>query len=214
MPLLARTVAIIGPDGSGKTMQAHLLTKRLQNAGYDARYVHSLYYLSDYVPWATWLRQRVGPRRMRTERRHYSRLMYLVRRILFILFGYWFALITILLVTSPSHDRIIVFDRYYQQFFFDIYGPAGSPLSRCLPQPQLTIYLDAEFDTLKPRLDAKDRSVDESYYESVTSVYTECVNANWLQLPAELPADVLHARIFEEVTHRFELDSIALSNSR
>lgn len=130
--------------------QARLLTERLQVAGYDAQYVHALYHLTDGIPYAHRLRERVGPRRMCTETRRTGpwRPLYLARWVLFGWVGYLFALGTIFLVSVRSRDRIVVFDRYYHQFLYDVYGPASLLLSRSLPQPWRTVHLDAELDTL------------------------------------------------------------------
>ena len=57
MPQLACMIAIVGSDRSGKTPQAELLVERLQTVGYDAQYVHALYYLSDKISYADRLRR-------------------------------------------------------------------------------------------------------------------------------------------------------------
>jgi thymidylate kinase len=75
----AHIVAIVGPDGSGKTTQAQLLTTRLQAAGYDAKYVHALYYFSDRIPYVNQLRQQVIEVTIQNQRRvvlrHFSNLI-------------------------------------------------------------------------------------------------------------------------------------------
>ncbi|WP_129113453.1 hypothetical protein [Halegenticoccus tardaugens] len=200
----ARTVAVVGPDGSGKTTQARLLTKRLRANGYDAQYVHALYYLTNPLPYDDRLRRRVGPRSTRTGRRSSYSPPYLARRFLFAWFGYWFALATVLIASVRVRDRIVVFDRYYQQFFYDVYGPVGLPLSRFLPQPWRMVYLEADLDTLRPRFDAVDRSIDERYHSAAIDRYDVCATDDWLRLPAELSVDRLHELIFEEIRYGIE----------
>lgn len=199
MPWTARTVAIVGPDGSGKTTQARLLVERLQAAGYEAEYVHALYYLSDLLPESDRLRRRVGPRKTRTHTRSTHGGSYLARRLLFGWLGYWFAVVTILFVSVRFRNRIVVFDRYYQQFFYDVYGPAAVPLAHALPQPWRTVHLDADLDTVRARLDAVDRTADEQYYVRAIDVYDACATDDWLRLRAETPITALHERIFEDL---------------
>ena len=202
----ARTVAIVGPDGSGKTTQARLLTERLQEAGYDAQYVHALYYLSDAVPRSNQLRRRIGPRKTRTQTRARYAPLYLARRLLFGWFGYWFALITIMFVSVRFRNRIVVFDRYYQQFFYDVYGPAARPLARAFPQPWRTVYLDADLDTLRTRQRAADRAVDDQYYIRAIDIYNACATDDWLRFDARLPVETLHERLFCEISRSVDAE--------
>lgn len=205
----ARTVAIVGPDGSGKTTQGRLLAERLRSTGYDTQYVHALYYLSDAVPYASQLRKQIGPRKTRTQTRPRYDPLYLGRRLLFGWFGYWFALITIAFVSVRFRNRIVVFDRYYQQFFYDIYGPAAGPLSCTLPQPWRTVYLVADLDTLRARLEPIDRAVDESYYARVIDVYEAYATDDWLRFHAERPVETLHGQIFEEIHRSIDAERVA-----
>ena len=202
MSQLARTVAIVGPDGSGKTTQAELLVERLRATGYDVQYVHALYYLSDGVPYAARLRERIGPRSTRTRGSGTYGPLYLVRRALFGAFGFWFALLTIGLVSVRSRDadRVVVFDRYYHQFFYDVYGPSSIPLTRLLPQPWRTIYLDADLTTVQTRMGAVDRAVDANYYTAVIDLYGDCVSDDWLSFGVESPVETLHEQIFEAIS--------------
>lgn len=205
MPQLARTIAIVGPDGSGKTTQAKLLVERLQVAGYDAQYVHALYYLSDNIPYADRLRKHLGPRKTRTQEPRYLPF-YLVRRVLFGLIGFWFALLTIALVSlqTRSKKEIVVFDRYYHQFFYDVYGTAAIPLSGLLPQPWQIIHLDADLATAQTRMDIVDQVVDKQYYATVIALYDECTTPRWLSFRAELPIETLHEQIFQTIKYRLD----------
>lgn len=203
MPQLPRTVAIVGPDGSGKTTQANLLVERLQAAGYDAQYVHALYYLSDTIPYADRLRRHLGPRKTRTQAPGHGPFS-LVRRALFGLVGFWFALLTIGLVSVQvrSKRQIVVFDRYYHQFFYDVYGPASLPLSRLLPQPGRMICLDADLTTVQTRMDTVDQAVDRQYYITVIDLYDECTTSRWLSFCADLPIETVHEQIFQAIRSR------------
>jgi GTPase SAR1 family protein len=196
---LAYIIAIVGPDASGKTTQANLLTERLQASGYDARYVHGLYYFSNIFPRANQFREKVGPRQLRTNRQDKEGALYRVFRTLFSWLGYLFALITILFVSVWHRDQIVVFDRFYHQFFYDIYGPMGVQLSRTLPTPWRVIYLEAEFDAIRPRLSTVDKSAANSYYEAVIDHYAICATEDWLRYRAELPISTLHNQIFDDI---------------
>ncbi|MDS0474521.1 hypothetical protein [Natrinema sp. 1APR25-10V2] len=215
MPQLARTIAIVGPDGSGKTTQAKLLTERLQAAGYDAQYVHALYYLSDNIPCADRLRRHLGPRKTRTQETEHG-LLYFVRRVLFGLVGFWFALLTIGMVSLQVRNRrqVVVFDRYYHQFFYDVYGSASIPLSRLLPHPWQMIYLDADLTTVQIRMDTVDQAVDRQYYATVIDLYDECATPEWLSFRAELPIETLHEQIFQAIWDRSGPDHLTTAAIR
>ena len=197
----AYTVAIVGPDGSGKTTQATLLVERLQSAGYDARYVHVLYYLSDRLPFANRLRSKFGPRKTRTDTSEAMGPWSLVRQVLFGIAGFWFALLTIAAVTLKyrNTDQILVFDRYYQQFFYDVYGPASVRLSQALPQPCRTIYLEADLATVQSRVGPADSAAEAQYYATVIELFTDCATPRWTVLRAELPVETLHNQIIEAI---------------
>lgn len=192
-----RTVAVVGPDGSGKTTQAKLLVERLRAAGYDAQYVHALYYLSDRFPYAERLRGRFGPRQTRTGSRGPTRLGSAVRRTLFGLFGLLFAVLTLGVVALQYRgaDQVVVFDRYYQQFLYDVYGPIGRPLTRLLPQPSRTIYLEADVETVRARADSADSAVETLYYTTVIELLDDCVASTWRTIPAERPVEAIHGEI-------------------
>lgn len=174
MPQLAHTIAIVGPDGSGKTTQAKLLVERLQAAGYDAQYVHALYHISDTIPSSDRFRRHFGPRKTRTQESGQSPF-YFLRRALFGLVGFWFALLTIWIVSIQVRNKrqIVVFDRYYHQFFYHVYGSASIPPSRLLPQPWQLIYLDADLPTVQARMDTVDQAVDRQYYRTVITLYDD-----------------------------------------
>lgn len=216
MPQLARTIAIVGPDGSGKTTQAELLVERLQAAGYDAQYVHALYYLSDNIPSADRLRRQFGPRKTRTQDLGTYGPFYLIRRALLGLFGFWFALLTIGIVSLKfrNRNRVVVFDWYYQQFFYDVYGPSSIALSRLLPQPWRIIYLDADLTTVQTQMGTVDRAVDGLYYATVIDLYDECATDGWLSFRAELPIETLHEQIFEAIRDGLDRDQIISRQQR
>ena len=213
MPQLARTIAIVGPDGSGKTTQAELLVKRLQVAGYNAQYVHALYNISDNLPFANRLRRQFGPRQTRTQNLETYGPFYFVQRALFGLFGFWFALLTIGIVSVDlrNRNRIVVLDRYYHQFFYDIYGSSSITFSQFLPQPWRMIYLDADLPTIQMRMGIVDQAVDELYYATVIDLYDDCATDGWLSFSAELPIETLHEQIFETIRNDLNRDQLTSS---
>ena len=102
----------------------------------------------------------------------------------------------------------MVFDRYYHQFLYDIYGSLSVPLSRFLPQPWQMIYLETELSTVQTRLGTADQAVDEQYYTTVIDLYDSCATDGWLPFRAELPIETLHKQIFETVRCEVDRDRI------
>lgn len=154
-------IAIVGLDGAGKTTQARALAEALRAAGHDATSVHPSNDLVALVPGGErikrplvdWLRRPTLASRA-------------IRRLLMVLLGYPFALLSILLARYRYRGRIVVFDRYRYQFLHDCYGPLAYALVHALPSPDRTVRLTADPRTLRDRTSGRDRERPREYYRA------------------------------------------------
>ena len=162
--------AIIGLDGSGKTTQATMLVDRLQKKGYDAIYVRPTYFLLshilklklDNIPF-------ISPRKDRAVKRECSgKKLSKVRTLLMAPLGYLYVLVTRFCMGIVSRNKIIVCDRYFYQFLYDLFGKSSNKVVRFLPKPDATFLLNTSLDVLYPRMQGSfDRTVCENYYIAV-----------------------------------------------
>jgi len=170
-------VAIVGPDSCGKTTQAKMLVDRLGNGGYKAVYVQPIFILLNILT-----RSRdndvalISPRKTRTSEMSESNnhgKRYLTKKLFMSLLGYPYALITyIFMKFYLSRNKIVVCDRYFYQFFFDLFGDFGKKIIRIFPRPDITFFLDGDLDLFYSRMnDSFDASVGRTYYTEVLNLY-------------------------------------------
>ena len=105
-------VAIEGLDGSGKTTQSKMLVERLKGAGYNAVYVRPLYAFIGEKS----ISGGISPRRARITGAN------IFKKIALGIAGYLYALACYLKMRlGPGRRRVAVCDRYFYQFFFDLF---------------------------------------------------------------------------------------------
>ena len=177
-PARMRLVALEGADGTGKTTQALLLVDRLQSMGFRATYVRPVFLMFD--PWehgSTKLAQIASPRirRLRTGRGgqgHPARLS--VVGILGRLLGYAYAMAFYgLLRARYRREEFVVCDRFFYQYFYDLYGPSAVKFARAFPKPNLMVWLDGTVETLRSRRrDGEAPADSRAYIESVVEMLT------------------------------------------
>lgn len=198
-------VAIEGIDGSGKTTQAKMLVKRLKEIGYDALYIRPVYLLVDFLK--IWRNNRdkqqtimFSPRKMRVnESRGIAKLakIYLLG-----IMGYLYSLLTyaFLKIRPKFRGKVIVCDRYFYQFFFDLFGESGVKVSKYIPKPDIVFYLYGNLDTLRSRMDNFDSSIDQEYYKNILFLYELVAKRDgFVRIDASLDAKVINNRILGEV---------------
>jgi thymidylate kinase len=189
-------VALVGLDGAGKTTQARLLTERLRDAGYEATYVHPSNDLISLVPGGESIKQRIVGWFDRP-----TLVSRATRRLCMVLFGYWFALISLALARYRYRNRIVVFDRYRHQFLYDCYGPLAPWLIRTLPVPQQTVWLTADLDTLIGRMSDRDRDTPRSYYRSAHRFHERLAETHgWARVKTDQPIDNIESELFYTIT--------------
>jgi dTMP kinase len=198
-------VAIVGIDGSGKTTQAKMLVRNLKSQGYDATYVEPVFFLlrllmkSDHER----LRSSVSPRNARkastTEETHGRSL---VVRIVTGTLGYLYAFLTYVILARKSFSsKVVVCDRYFFQFFYDLYGERAVSFIDVLPKPDITFFLQGQVVSLHSRMtDPSDAATSWDYFSEVDSMYDSlskryCFN----RVDAESEADLIGQELLEKV---------------
>ncbi|MFX0134622.1 MAG: dTMP kinase [Candidatus Hodarchaeota archaeon] len=88
--------------------------------------------------------------------------------------GCFYSFFSYLIMKYNYSDQktIIVCDRYFYQFFFDLFGRHGEKIVSIFPKPDITFFLDGELSSLSKRMnDIFDSKVDKNYYIDVIKYY-------------------------------------------
>jgi len=169
-----RIVAVVGADGAGKSTQAGLLESRLKARGYKATCVRPVFLLFD--PWRhkdhRGLARAVSPRlrrlgRLKGAANGGSRAGLTPR------LGYLYALASYAyLRLALRRWDFVVCDRYFYEFFYDLFGPAGGQVAKSFPRPDLTVWLDASVDRIQERAaERADEEPGRPYLEAIIDYY-------------------------------------------
>jgi thymidylate kinase len=88
------------------------------------------------------------------------------------LLGYLYGLASYaaLRLTQRTVD-IVVCDRYFYQFFYDLYGPSAWKVAGAFPRPDLVVWLDVGPEALADRLRGGPDGAEMSYLTSVIEFY-------------------------------------------
>ncbi len=89
-------------------------------------------------------------------------------------FGYLYAAITYCyLRTLLSKEEFIVCDRYFYQYFYDLFGPGGAEsIALSFPRPDFIIWLDGSIELICSRIDRQPCHEGEiGYLKSVIRTY-------------------------------------------
>jgi len=203
----ARIVAVVGADGTGKTTQVRRLSERLRAEGVRARSVRPVFLLFDPYrlsegggnstafpgsPRMSRLRQdgTRGGRRPRSP------------LLLTAVVGYAYALASYLALRwARRRSEVVVCDRYFYQFFYDLVGPAGSKLARSFPRPDLVVWLDARLETIVARSGPSPPDRPEvEYLSSVIEYYREIgERLDFRRIDAEMDETLVAEAIWDAV---------------
>ena len=170
-------MAIEGVDGSGKTTQAKMLVDRLKKDGYDAVYVQPIFILFNILARSNGSTVApISPRKIRTSQMSNSdkhRKKNFSKKLCMTLLGYPYALTTYLFIKFYlGRNKIVVCDRYFYQFFFDLFGNRSQNVIKFFPKADLTFFLDGNLDIFYSRMeDSFDASVSRDYYSEVINLY-------------------------------------------
>lgn len=160
-------IALEGMDGSGKTTQAKVLVQRLEYQGYKVKYVRPVYILADIIAKLGIKLNKYSPRKTRVQRNQKG------KKILLSFVGYLYAVVSYLLLILIGYKRIIICDRFFYQFFFDLYGNWFRIFLKIFPKPQITFLLSSDrLELFLSRMsDSFDVTVDNEYYNNILRMY-------------------------------------------
>ena len=167
-------VAIVGPDGCGKTTQAKMLLDRLKKGGYKAMYLQPVFVLLNILARSKDNHATpISPRRIHVSQMNSHKRLFSMRRIFLCPLGYLYALATYLFIKFYlGRNKIIVCDRYFYQFFFDLFGNFSEKVVRIFPKPDVTFFLEGDLELFYSRMDNSfDASVGRDYYTEVLNLY-------------------------------------------
>ncbi len=188
-----RLVALVGADGMGKTTQAELLTTRLRSCGRDAARVQPLLML--FNPWEgdpqSGLGRSLSPRLRRARADGSRRVVPSLRRLARALAGTAYAVGSyVFLRTRFRHQEIIVCDRYFYQYFYDLFGTLAKGLALTFPRPDLAFWLEGSPELIRERTADENLQGDwNPYYESLLTYYREiAAPLGFIRIDARAPA--------------------------
>jgi thymidylate kinase len=199
-------VAIEGVDGCGKTTQAKMLVDRLKKSEYETMYIRPVYLLLDSIRLRTPEKKKwASPRRAKVSavtNKNKTKKSVIIRRALMCLLGYPYALAIYIFMKLISRNNIIVCDRYFYQFFFDLYGQFCEKVLIFFPLPDITFFLDVDLDLFHSRMDNSfDASVDRVYYTNVIILYRKIAQKyGFNQIDANLDMKAINDVMFTHVT--------------
>jgi len=193
-------VAIEGIDGCGKTTQAKMLVDRLKKEEYETMYIRPVYVLLDLICLKGEDKKSVSPRRVRASNKKSS----VLQRVVMSLFGYPYAIVTYIYMKHTSRGKIIVCDRYFYQFFFDLFGKLSEKVIRIFPKADITFFLDGNLDLFYSRMKKSfDASVDRDYYTEVINLYRRISQKyGFVQIDANLERERINDIIFHTIKEK------------
>lgn len=200
-------VAVVGIDGCGKTTQAKMLVSNLKSMGYDAEYVKSEFLLLELLKGSGEEKviSRLSPRKARTgitaqENGGSSN----PKKALFGILGYLYALTTYLVISYHSRKKkIIVCDRFFYQFFYNLFEKRANRVIDLFPKADITFLLEGNLEILYSRMnDPSDKSTSTNYYSDVEEMFEEVSDKyDFIRVDASGNADLIGKELLERVVN-------------
>ena len=179
-----------------------MLADRLKKNGYEVAYVRPVYVLLGLIRLGGGDRNSVSPRRAHVSK-ILNKKLFRMRRALMSLLGYPYAIATyIFMKFYLGRNKIIVCDRYFYQFFFDLFGDWSKNIIKIFPRPDITFFLDGDLDLFYSRMgNSFDASVDRDYYTEVISLYRRISQKyGFIQIDANLNKEAINDVMFMHLT--------------
>ncbi len=203
-------IAIEGLDGCGKTTQSQLLVQQLRREGYNVSYVRPLYIIYTKILTLFELNSNsnlLSPRNIRTRAyssKRISSVVQIYKTIILTLFGYPYSMLNYFFMTYHSkRNCLLICDRYFYQFIFDVYGKSAQKVSRLFPKPDVAFYLKLNLDRLYLRMgNSFDKNVDKKYYMDVECYYENISQRNkFIPIDAKLSIGEINYIIRNHLTY-------------
>ena len=174
-------ICFVGIDGSGKTTHALALCRELSAKGINCMYVRPRYALLRFLPsifreWGdkhTYISPRniMIPSEIQKTRKvsRYVRIFKIPLTLFFLIYASFTYFLDIRPLLS---EFIIVCDRYFFDWLYNLWGKVATALTHLLPKPNLVVLLDIPVATALSRMhDIEDKSISPNYYRSLQSWY-------------------------------------------
>jgi len=200
-------IAIEGMDGSGKTTQAKLISKKLKKIGYEVEYVRTTYFLSDEI--SDFLGKNIkdklpSPRKRKVKKENSSKQNKKVENIIIKKLGFFYALFTILLIQIKYPEKIVICDRFFYQFFYDLYGDKTSKVLDLFPEPDKAFILTVDIKEARARMtDEFDKNTDGKYFEDLKKFFKYLSKEhNFNIIDSNDSIREVHKKIFNHLTKK------------
>ena len=180
-----------------------MLVERLNNCGYNCLYIRPVYLLWGVLPELISNKPPISPRRdiiCNKNRTRSTRFLYPLKCIL----GYSYALFSFVLMKSIYFDKILVCDRYFYQFLFDIFRNHSEAIIRIFPKPDILIFLEGNLDSIYLRMENPlDKTADRDYYEKIIDLYRKFRHhPNFYYISAEESKKTVGDNIFKIICNK------------
>lgn len=195
-------IVIVGIDGSGKTTQAKLLEERLKNEVCDCLYLNPVYFLYNFVTKHSKSENlAISPREVRVHKTnsYYDQLTKLAIMPL----GYIYAFASIFFISIRYRKKLVICDRFFYQFFYDLYGTLAEKLLKFFPRPDITIYLNGNLETFYSRMDSFDVKVEKEYYIGMMDLFDKLAETHeFILVNALLEKEKISEIVYQEIKRR------------
>lgn len=174
-----------------------MLTERLNAAGHQAAYIRPLFIFMKEGSAS----ERISPRRARVGGSNIG------KRVALGVAGYFYALACYFKMRfGMGRGKVIVCDRYFYQFFFDLFGRSGARVAAAFPKPDMVFFLSAELNTLYSRMTSvSDRAVDRGYYQETAKLFDLLSEKQgFIRVDASLSQEAVSDVIFKHLSGRLE----------
>ena len=202
-------VAIVGPDGCGKTTQAKMLLDRLKKGGYKAMYLQPVFVLLNILARSKDNHATpISPRSIHVSQMNSHKRLFSMRRIFLCPLGYLYALATyIFMKFYLGRNKMVVCDRYFYQFFFDLFGDWSENIIKFFPRPDITFFLNGNLDLFYSRMDSSfDASVGRDYYTEVLNLYRRISQKyGFIRIDANLNREAINDILFMHLIKEMEM---------
>ena len=174
-----------------------MLVERLKKNGYETTYIRSVFALLNLIRLREEDKNSVSPRRARVSEIS-NKKSSIIRKVFMASLGYFYALTTYIFIKLHYRNKIVVCDRYFYQFFFDLFGGRSENIIKVFPRPDIVFFLDGDLDIFYSRMgNSFDASVGRDYYTEVINLYRRISQKySFIQIDANLNKKAINDIVF------------------